>query len=139
MPKSYSSIWVHLVWKTRNGLPLLAKQFRYKLNSYIKKNAREHGFIVDTVNGIEDHLHCLARLLPNQRVSDLMKQVKGASSRWINDGNFLDVKFAWTQGYGAFSVCSHDLERVRSYIRNQERHHSNLSLEKELQTLGYIK
>ncbi|HLR31599.1 MAG TPA: IS200/IS605 family transposase [Fodinibius sp.] len=138
MPKTYSSIWIHLIWTTRNRRPLLAKSFNVELCTFIRKNTVEKGMIVDMVNGIEDHMHALIRLKPVQSVSEVMKQIKGASARWINEEELLRVKFQWQQGYGALSVTPNDIEKVRKYIKNQERHHQKWELEDELQRFRYF-
>lgn len=115
--KSYSSIWIHLIWTTKGRAPLLQKSWRISLFKFIKKNALDHGIILDTINGIEDHVHVLVRILPRQKVSDIVKQCKGASSRWINNQHFIHQNFSWQTGYGAISVSPPDIDKVRKYIR----------------------
>ena len=88
--------------------------------------------IVDMINGIEDHMHAMVRLKPVQSISEVMKQIKGASARWINSKELLDMKFQWQQGYGALSVSPDDIDKVRKYIKNQEYHHRSWKLEDEL-------
>ncbi|MDX1618637.1 MAG: IS200/IS605 family transposase [Balneolaceae bacterium] len=136
MPKSYSSIWIHLIWTTKNRHPLLDKKFRRILYRYIKLNCEEKGYLIDTINGIEDHLHCLVRLLPGQKLSDMVRQIKGASSRWINVNGRLDLPFSWQRGYAAISVSPKQINNIRNYIRNQESHHEHWKLDEEFETLG---
>jgi len=133
--KSYTAIWLHLIWTTKNRSPLLHVKFRIDLFQFIKKNAEKHGYIVDTINGIEDHVHALVRLKPTQKIAGLVKQVKGSSSRWINRREMDD--FAWQTGYGALSVSPSDIDRVRKYIIHQEKHHKNWSLLKEVEKFEY--
>lgn len=82
--KNYSSLWVHLIWTTKNRKSLLQKNWRISLFKFIKENANRKEIIIDTINGIEDHVHLLVRLLPRQSISNITKQCKGSSSRWIN-------------------------------------------------------
>jgi len=70
-----------------------------------------------------DHIHILIGLRPHQSISDLMQDVKGGSSKWINEKKFLKGKFEWQQGYGAFSYSKSHVKDVVHYIQNQEQHH----------------
>ena len=92
----------------------------------------EKGMIVDMVNGIEDHMHALIRLKPVQSPSKVMKQIKGTSAHWINSNELSVAKFQWQQGYGALSVSSDHLDKIRKYIKAQEYHHKSWKLEDEL-------
>jgi REP element-mobilizing transposase RayT len=71
-----------------------------------------------------DHVHILIGMRPTQSLSDLMQDVKGSSSKWINESGFTKSHFEWQQGYGAFSYSKSELQNVISYIQNQETHHT---------------
>jgi REP element-mobilizing transposase RayT len=139
MPKTYSSIWVHAIWTTKNRVPSLDKKFRVDLCKYIRENAHEKQMTVDMINGIEDHLHALIRLLPTQSVAEIMKQIKGASSNWINKNEIVNEKFKWQQGYGALTVSPREVDKIRRYIKNQEHHHKSWKLDEELGRFKYLK
>jgi len=70
-----------------------------------------------------DHLHILFGLRPSQSLSDLMQDIKGSSSKWINENKFVPVKFSWQEGYGAFSYSKDEIGKVANYIINQKDHH----------------
>ena len=78
-----------------------------------------------------DHIHILLGLRPAQSISDLLKDIKGSSSKWINEKGFLPVQFSWQGGYGAFSYSKQDLPKVIKYIKNQEIHHKKKSFNEE--------
>jgi REP element-mobilizing transposase RayT len=137
MPKTYSAVWIHAVWTTKNRVPLIHSNYMVEFCTFIRKNTREKGMMVDMVNGVEDHLHCLFRMRPSQSISNIMQQIKGGSSYWINDRNYLNVQFNWQQGYGALSVSPRDVERIREYIKNQKEHHKKWKLEDELERFRY--
>ena len=137
--KSYSSIWIHAVWTTKNRVPLLHKNFRIELFIQTKQNAEEYGYILDTLNGIEDHMHCLIRLLPDQKLTSVIKQIKGSSSHWINSRDLLNIAFAWQAGYGALSVSPSEVHKVRQYIIQQEKHHKKWNLDEELERFEYYR
>jgi putative transposase len=90
---TFSKLWVHLIWSTKNREPLLTKKFRPKLFQYIKQESVNHRIYVDCINGIEDHVHCLVNLKTSQSISIVVKQLKGESSYWINLNNMVEGEF----------------------------------------------
>lgn len=83
------------------------------------------------INGMPDHVHMLIGMRPNQSISDLMQDVKGDSSKWINKNKFCIGKFEWQQGFGAFSYAPSELKNVINYIERQEEHHSKKNFVEE--------
>jgi len=63
----------------------------------------------------------------------VIKLFKGGSSYWINHNQLIKARFAWGGGYGAFSVSHSDVERVASYIANQEEHHRKRTYAEEVE------
>ena len=83
------------------------------------------------INGVEDHVHILAKLRPDKAVSDVLRDLKSNASGWMHDV-FPDVKdFSWQNGYGAFSAGPSEIERIKRYIANQKIHHGTQSFEDE--------
>ena len=78
-----------------------------------------------------DHVHILIGINPRQSISDLMQDVKGCSSKWINEKGFLNQKFEWQDGYGAFSYGRSQVDAVINYINNQEIHHKKVTFRDE--------
>ena len=64
---------------------------------------------------------------PHQSLADLMQDIKGSSSKWINENKFTRSKFSWQEGYGAFSYSHSHLSNVINYIKNQENHHRKIT------------
>lgn len=81
-----------------------------------------------------DHLHILIGMRPTQSLSDLMQDVKGSSSKWINQKRFTKGKFSWQEGFGAFSYSKSHINQVIDYIKNQEEHHKKRSFLEEYRT-----
>jgi len=75
------------------------------------------------INSMPDHLHLFFGFRPNQSLSDLMRDVKGESSQWINKEKLTPSIFRWQEGYGAFSYSRSQIKTVAEYIENQEEHH----------------
>lgn len=91
--------------------------------------AKEQKAII--VNGMPDHIHAFIGLKPSMRISDLVRDVKNNSSRFINEKGFLKNSFSWQEGYGVFSYSHSHIDRVYKYILNQEEHHRNKSFRDE--------
>jgi len=135
MPKTYNSIWVHVVFSTKDRVPYLTWNIRGEICKWIKKNGNNKSIYIDVVNGVEDHLHILIKLKPTQRLSEVVNWIKGASSHWLNKKYTWENKFAWQEGYGVFSVSQKDINHVRDYIYNQEFHHKTKSFITEIKGL----
>ena len=92
--------------------------------------ASHHGFEAIKIGGIADHVHALLLLTANMPLSKAIQLLKGVSSKWLNETIF-GGKFAWQEGYGAFSVSASHTDEVVEYIENQQAHHANRSFEEE--------
>ncbi len=136
MPNSLVIVWIHLVWSTKDRQPMIRKFFKGQLSTFIKKEALKKGIQIDTVNGVEDHIHVLLRLKSTQSLAEVTNWLKGRSSKWINDNFYRQGEFRWQQGYAAFSVNPDDVRKVRVYIYNQEKRHSRQSYDQELKDLN---
>jgi putative transposase len=72
---------------------------------------------------VADHIHAFIGLRPVVPVSDIARDIKNNSSKFINEQKFVKGKFSWQAGYGAFSYSHSHIERVYNYILKQEEHH----------------
>ena len=128
---SYVRIWVHAVFATKNRTPFLSDEIRKRVFSHIIKNCNQKGILIRNIDGHVDHAHCLISLGKDQTISNVMNQIKGESSFWINQNKLVSGKFIWQDDYYAVSVSESQLERVAAYINNQERHHAKRSFKEE--------
>jgi REP element-mobilizing transposase RayT len=78
--------------------------------------------IPDSVGGVEDHIHLLVGIRANHAVADLVREIKSLSSRWIHE-ELRQTRFAWQEGYGAFTISSSEIAALQEYISKQEEHH----------------
>ena len=134
MPGTFSNLSVHVVFSTKDRLPLMTIPIRDELFPYIGGIVRGLGGTIITVGGMPDHVHLVARLPTTVSVADVARIVKAKSSKRMNE-KFTTMKFGWQRGYGAFSVSHSALPAVVNYVRDQERHHRGLSFEEELTIL----
>ena len=128
---SYIKIMVHLLWSTKNRVPLINEKLKARLINHIKENSIEKGIFIDTINCVADHIHILISLGSEQTISKVSQLIKGESSNWINKEKILKGKFEWQNDYFAVSVSESMIERVRKYIRNQEEHHKKKTFAEE--------
>jgi len=118
-------VYIHFVWSTKNREKLLVTpELRAMVWEHIRENAREKGIFIDFINGHADHCHCLISLGVNQTIQKTMQLIKGESSFWINKEKITSQKFEWQNEYFAVSVSESMIDKVRNYIKNQEKHHS---------------
>ncbi|HPD65414.1 MAG TPA: IS200/IS605 family transposase [Bacteroidia bacterium] len=133
---SFSQIWIHSVWATKNRYPFLTKDIRIKLFEKFREIAKDKSYFLDTTGGIDDHVHIIFSMRPNQIISNIIKDFKGISSKWINDNNITEEYFEWQEGFSAFSISPWNVELIRNYIKNQEQHHKNQGFDDELKRLN---
>lgn len=124
MPNTYTQIHIQAVFAVQNRECLLSKHWKDDLYKYMTGIVHNNNHKLLAINGMSDHIHMLIGLRPSQSVSDLMQDIKGSSSKWINDKGFIKGRFSWQEGYGAFSYSKSELSRVLAYIENQEIHHA---------------
>jgi putative transposase len=134
MPQSYNKIWIHAIWSTKYREPLIQQNVENKIFHYIAEQLRAQGCPVRIINGMPDHIHCLFLLTPKKSIADVIKQIKGSSSHYINQNNIITEKFAWQTGYAAYSVSESGVEKVFAYIKNQKSHHRKNNFQNEYET-----
>lgn len=135
MPHSYNKIWIHAIWSTKKRLPLIDPAVETKIHQFIAEQLREQGCPVRIINGMPDHIHCLFLLSPQKSIMEVVKQIKGSSSHFINKNNLISEKFAWQTGYASYSVSQSVVDRVYHYIKNQKRHHEKKTFQREYDEL----
>jgi putative transposase len=131
MPHSFNKIWIHAIWSTKERFPLIQPPIEKKVYEYMSSQFVESGCPVRIINGMPDHIHSLFLLNPKKPVTEIIKQVKGSTSYWINEQDLIKEKFAWQTGYAAYSVSESVLERVYQYIAGQKQHHQKTTFLKE--------
>jgi REP element-mobilizing transposase RayT len=115
----------------------LREKYREKLYRYIGGIIRNNKCVLYKINGVEDHLHIATHLHPSVALSNLVKDVKVASSIWIKDNELFPGFVGWQNGYGAFTYSISDKEKVVNYINNQQDHHTKRSFKEEY--IGFLK
>ena len=131
MAGTFSQLYIQTVFAVKGRENLIDKRWRDELCKYISGIITGKGQKSIIVNGVADHIHCFIGLKPSMSISDLMRDVKNNSSKFINEKGFIKGKFSWQEGYGAFSYSHSQIEQVYNYILNQELHHQKKTFKEE--------
>lgn len=131
MPNTYTQIHIQFVFAVKFRKALIEDSYKQELYQYITGIVQSYGHKMLAINGVADHIHIFIGMRPTQSISDLMQDIKGNSSKWINEKKFLKVKFEWQGGYGAFSYSKSHVQNVINYVKNQEKHHAKQTFREE--------
>lgn len=138
MPHSYNKIWIHAIWATKERIPIIHSNIEYKIHQFISEQLRAQGCLVRIINGMPDHIHCLFLLSPQKSIAEVIKQIKGSSSHYVNQNDLTSKKFAWQTGYAAYSVSESVVEKVFQYIKTQKEHHKKKSFLQEYEAFSKL-
>ena len=122
---------IHVVCGTKGRQTLLQREIKPIVFKHISDNTKTKGVFIDTLNGVEDHVHLLLGLNADMSLAKTIQLIKGESSYWINKQSFLKNRFEWADEYYAVSVSESLLQKVRDYINNQEEHHRKRTFAEE--------
>lgn len=131
MAGTYSQIYIQIVFSVKGRENLISRMWKEELNKYIAGVIKGKDQKPIIVNGMPDHIHAFIGLKPSMAISDLARDIKNNSSKFINDNNWVRGKFSWQDGYGAFSYAQSQIEKVFNYIKNQESHHKKKTFHEE--------
>jgi putative transposase len=135
MAGTFTRLLFHLVFSTKSRARFIEPRLRAELYPYMEGIIRRQGGWLLSLGGMPDHVHLLLRLKPDCAISELVRHVKGGSSKWVHEQAGLCPEFAWQSGYAAFSVSESKEGTVRSYIGKQEAHHRRTTFEDEIFSL----
>lgn len=131
MADTYSKIYLHVIFAVKGRQNLISSRWENELYSYITGIIKNHNQKLIRINGMPDHLHLLVGIKPDMALSDLIRDIKANSSRFINNKNWINGKFEWQNGFGAFSLSHSQLTTAIKYVENQKEHHKKSSFRKE--------
>jgi putative transposase len=135
MANTYTQIYIHVVFAVEGRQNLIQPEHNDELQKYITGivSAQKHKLIA--INNMPDHLHLLVGLRPDASLSQLVRDIKANSSRFINEKRWVMGRFSWQEGFGAFSYSRSQLGAVIRYIENQQKHHARKSFREEYTAL----
>ena len=131
MANTYSQIYLQVVFAVKGRKSLIQSEWKDELYKYICGVVNGKKEKVYAIGGVADHIHILLSVKPNILLSDLVRDIKCNSSKWINERQYVIGKFQWQEGFGAFSYTHWHLDTIINYINNQEDHHKKKSFKDE--------
>jgi putative transposase len=131
MADTYTQIYMHVVFAVKGRANLISASHKEELHRYITGIVTNKEQKLIAINGMPDHVHILLGLKPTIALSDLVRDIKANSSRFINEKHWVGGRFEWQHGFGAFSCGHSQLDTVVQYIKNQEGHHKKATFREE--------
>lgn len=131
MPNTYFQIYIQIIFAVKGRQNLIFEKNREKLEKYICGIVSNKKSKPLAVYCNPDHTHILLGLHPAVSVSDIARDIKANSSKWINENKWLRSKFSWQEGFGAFTYSKSQIDTVAKYILNQAEHHKKTSFKDE--------
>jgi putative transposase len=131
MANTYTQIYIQVVFAVQERACLIKSEWREELFKYITGILKNQGIKLIAIGGVEDHIHILFALDPKYALSDVVREIKANSSKFINEKGYVRGKFYWQEGFGAFSYSRSQIDAVAKYVLNQAEHHAQRSFKTE--------
>lgn len=131
MANTYTQIYIQIVFAVEGRQNLIPKEHREELHKFITGIVANRSQKLFAIFAMPDHVHILVSISPNILISDLVRDIKAGSSKFINDSKWINGNFNWQKGYGAFSYSKSGIDNVVKYILNQETHHRKKTFKDE--------
>ncbi|OQZ07085.1 MAG: transposase [Planctomycetes bacterium UTPLA1] len=131
MPTAYTQNYYHLVFSTKGRSNYIKSELEPRLYAFIGGIVRDLRCQLLGINGMPDHVHLLIRYRADLSISDLVRHIKGRSSKWIHETFPAYADFSWQEGYGGFTVSRSAVPEVEAYIARQKDHHQRQSFNDE--------
>lgn len=131
MANTYSQIYIKVVFAVQGRQNLLQPEHKEELHKFIAGVVRNKNQKLIRINSVHDHVHILLSLKPDIALSDLVRDIKANSSRFMNKKGWVMGRFNWQEGFGAFSYSHSQLDQVINYINRQEEHHRQRTFKDE--------
>ena len=136
MPNTYSQIYIQIVFTVKGRQNLISENHKEELQKYITGIVQKRDAKLLAISCMPDHIHLFIGTKPGILLSDLVRDVKAGSSKFINDNKWIKGRFSWQEGFGAFSYSHSHIHQVVDYINNQKEHHQQKSFKEEY--LGFL-
>ena len=140
MANTYTQLYIHIVYAVKNRESLITPELETEMYKMLATILNNNGHTTIAIGGMPDHVHIFFGMNPKESLSHLVKEMKTATTAWVNGQNKAQGHFNWQEGYGAFSYSRSQIDAVAGYIRNQKNHHAKSSFRDEyvklLQSFG---
>ena len=131
MGQTYTANYYHIVFSVKQRRSIISPSIEKRLHPFLATMVNEKYGKCLIINGTTDHLHILCHLKAKFSLSDVLRDLKSESSKWLNSHFHFKNAFHWQAGYGCFSVSFSNVPIVYRYIERQKEHHGAISSEEE--------
>ena len=131
MANTYSQVYIQLVFAVKSREALINESFRDELQKYMSGIIANRECKLCAIYANPDHVHALVRMHPSVSISNLVRDIKSNTSKFINEKAFMPCRFQWQDGHGAFSYSASHVDSVIKYILNQPQHHKKRNFRSE--------
>ena len=131
MANTYTQIYIQIVFAVEGRQNLLKPERNNELQKYITGIVSGQKQKLLAINNMPDHVHLLVGLDAGLSLSELVRDIKANSSRFVNEKKWVQGRFSWQEGFGAFSYSRSQISAVIRYIMNQQRHHARRTFREE--------
>lgn len=131
MANTYTQLYFHIVFAVKSRANLISPKWKEELYKYITGITGNKNQKLIAINGMPDHVHLLIGMKPDNNLSDLIRDIKANSSKFINERKWVTGKFEWQTGFGAFTLGHSQLDVIINYIKTQEEHHKTKTFREE--------
>ena len=131
MANTYSQIYIQIVFPVKGRLNIIPKKNKEELHKFITGIITKRGQKLLSINCMPDHIHIFVGMKPDISISDLTRDIKSGSSKFINNKRWVKGRFQWQEGFGVFSYSNSHISKVINYINNQENHHNRKTFKEE--------
>ncbi len=131
MANTFSQIYIQIVFAVQSREAIILSNWEERLYQYITGIVRNKGQKLIAINGMPDHIHLFIGMKPTCCLSELVREVKKSSNSFITENKFVQSKFNWQEGYGAFSYGHSQIDAVAKYVMNQKLHHRKVTFREE--------
>ena len=130
---SHTSLFYHLIFRTKYGEPTIPELYEKKLYAYIYGIIKRKNGILFSIGGKPDHIHILLSIHPSISISEFIKILKTETSKWLKESPYFTRFLGWNSGYAIFSYSNEEKETLINYINNQKKHHKKYMFNEELE------
>ncbi len=131
MPNTYTQLYIQIVFAVKGRQHFIEKSIREKLEKYITGIITNHKQKLFAIYAMPDHIHILVSIKPDIALSNLVRDIKANSSKWLKEQHGKYSSFSWQEGFGGFSYSKSQIDNVVNYILNQEEHHRQKTFKEE--------
>ncbi|HLO57339.1 MAG TPA: transposase [Bacteroidales bacterium] len=129
---TFTQILYQIVFGTKDHEKILLDENRKTLFQYIFGILNEKKCHLYRIGGVRDHIHIITHIHPTIALSDLVRDIKVASSGFIKEHHLFPHFIGWQDGYGGFTYSIEAKDNLIEYVKNQEEHHRKKTFKEEL-------